>query len=111
MGGFGSSNYLMQRVKSHFPKIQVLQPSDAWAAIVKYVPPVFNFLFGLSNVVRRGAVLSKLPSQVAVVSTCATRHYGTRCESPFQEPRDAGQQAFLDRDCNRRVTIVGFSFQ
>ncbi|KAG6261198.1 hypothetical protein E4U49_004164 [Claviceps purpurea] len=88
VGGFGSSNYLMQRVKDHFPKIQVLQPSDAWAAIVK------------------GAVLSKLPSQVAVVSTCATRHYGTRCESPFQEPRDAGQKAFLDRDCNRRVTIM-----
>ncbi|KAG6024262.1 hypothetical protein E4U40_003410 [Claviceps sp. LM458 group G5] len=88
VGGFGSSNYLMQRVKDHFPKIQVLQPSDAWAAIVK------------------GAVLSKLPSQVAVVSTCATRHYGTRCESPFQESRDAGQQAFLDRDCNRRVTIM-----
>ncbi|KAG6230547.1 hypothetical protein E4U34_000365 [Claviceps purpurea] len=88
VGGFGSSNYLMQRVKDHFPKIQVLQPSDAWAAIVK------------------GAVLSKLPSQVAVVSTCATRHYGTRCESPFQEPRDAGQQAILDRECNRRVTIM-----
>ncbi|KAG5921802.1 hypothetical protein E4U61_006230 [Claviceps capensis] len=88
VGGFGSSNYLMQRVKDHFPKIQVLQPSDAWAAIVK------------------GAVLSKLPSQVAVVSTCATRHYGTRCESPFQEPRDAGQKAFLDRECNRRVTIM-----
>ncbi|KAG5965237.1 hypothetical protein E4U58_002894 [Claviceps cyperi] len=88
VGGFGSSNYLMQRVKDHFPKIQVLQPSDAWAAIVK------------------GAVLSKLPSQVAVVSTCATRHYGTRCESPFQKPRDADQQAFLDRDGNRRVTIM-----
>ncbi|KAG6321238.1 hypothetical protein E4U44_005360 [Claviceps purpurea] len=88
VGGFGSSKYLMQRVKDHFPKIQVLQPSDAWAAIVK------------------GAVLSKLPSQVAVVSTCATRHYGTRCDSPFQEPRDAGQQAFLDRECNRRVTIM-----
>ncbi|KAG5977071.1 hypothetical protein E4U56_000475 [Claviceps arundinis] len=88
VGGFGSSSYLMQRVKDHFPKIQVLQPSDAWAAIVK------------------GAVLSKLPSQVAVVSTCATRHYGTRCESPYQEPRDAGQKAFLDRECNRRVTIM-----
>ncbi|KAG5935632.1 hypothetical protein E4U59_005509 [Claviceps monticola] len=88
VGGFGSSNYLMQRVKDHFPKIQVLQPSDAWAAIVK------------------GAVLTKLPSQVAVVSTCATRHYGTRCESPFQMPRDAGQQAFVDRECNRRVTIM-----
>ncbi|CCE29463.1 related to hsp70 protein [Claviceps purpurea 20.1] len=54
VGGFGSSNYLMQRVKDHFPKIQVLQPSDAWAAIVK------------------GAVLSKLPSQVAVVKTGET---------------------------------------
>ncbi|KAG6102857.1 hypothetical protein E4U30_000045 [Claviceps sp. LM220 group G6] len=60
VGGFGSSHYLMKRVKQHFPGIQILQPQDAWAAIVK------------------GSVLSKLPSQVAVTSTCATRHYGTR---------------------------------
>ncbi|KAG6116280.1 hypothetical protein E4U14_000333 [Claviceps sp. LM454 group G7] len=51
VGGFGSSNYLMQRVKQHFHQIQVLQPDDAWAAIVK------------------GAVLSKLPTQAAVTST------------------------------------------
>ncbi|KAG6068541.1 hypothetical protein E4U32_000366 [Claviceps aff. humidiphila group G2b] len=29
VGGFGSSNYLMQRVKQYFPQIQVLQPEDA----------------------------------------------------------------------------------
>ncbi|KAG6050144.1 hypothetical protein E4U16_004592 [Claviceps sp. LM84 group G4] len=35
VGGFGSSYYLMKRVKQHFPGIQILQPQDAWAAIVK----------------------------------------------------------------------------
>ncbi|KAG5996742.1 hypothetical protein E4U52_005958 [Claviceps spartinae] len=79
VGGFGSSHYLMQRVKQHFPQIQILQPQDAWAAIVK------------------GSVLSKLPSQVAVTSTCATRHYGTRCRSIYKASRDAGEKTRLDR--------------
>ncbi|KAH0600937.1 hypothetical protein MHUMG1_01938 [Metarhizium humberi] len=35
VGGFGGSLYLRDRVEAHFSTIQVLQPEDAWAAIVK----------------------------------------------------------------------------
>ncbi|KAG6050527.1 hypothetical protein E4U33_000702 [Claviceps sp. LM78 group G4] len=90
VGGFGSSNYLMERVKQHFPQIQVLRPEDAWAAIVK------------------GAVLSKLPGHAAVTSTCATRHYGTKFGTPYDVFRDAGEETFLDRAGERRVTMIGW---
>ncbi|KAG6218859.1 hypothetical protein E4U50_008121 [Claviceps purpurea] len=88
VGGFGSSHYLMQRVKQHFHQIQILQPDDAWAAIVK------------------GAVLSKLPTQAAVTSTCATRHYGTRCSEIYKASRDAGERTYLDREGRTRVTTM-----
>ncbi|KAG6114576.1 hypothetical protein E4U13_003294 [Claviceps humidiphila] len=90
VGGFGSSHYLMKRVKQHFPGIQILQPQDAWAAIVK------------------GSVLSKLPSQVAVTSTCATRHYGTRGNVVYRESTHAGERACLDRSGDLTVTVVSF---
>ncbi|KAG6309486.1 hypothetical protein E4U22_003902 [Claviceps purpurea] len=90
VGGFGSSNYLMQRVKQHFPQIQVLQPEDAWAAIVK------------------GAVLSKLPGQTAVTSTCATRHYGTMYWTPYDVSRDAGEKTYLNRAGKMVVDKMGW---
>ncbi|KAG5948550.1 hypothetical protein E4U60_001463 [Claviceps pazoutovae] len=87
VGGFGSSHYLMKRVKQDFPGIQILQPQDAWAAIVK------------------GSVLSKLPSQVAVTSTCATRHYGTRGNVVYMASTHAGERAYLDRSGDLTVTV------
>jgi hypothetical protein len=36
VGGFGSSQYLKSCVEKAQPNIQVLQPSDAWSAIVRY---------------------------------------------------------------------------
>ncbi|KAG6088705.1 hypothetical protein E4U15_005350 [Claviceps sp. LM218 group G6] len=90
VGGFGSSNYLMQRVKQHFPQIQVLQPEDAWAAIVK------------------GAVLSKLPGQAAVTSTCATRHYGTKYGTHYDMSRDAGETTYLNRAGETMVDQMGW---
>ncbi|KAG6014764.1 hypothetical protein E4U54_004867 [Claviceps lovelessii] len=50
VGGFGSSRYLMQRVTQHFPDIQVLQPSDAWAAIVNHELKV-DFIVTLKSAV------------------------------------------------------------
>ncbi|KAG5928619.1 hypothetical protein E4U42_000334 [Claviceps africana] len=88
VGGFGSNRYLMQRVRGHFPTIQVLQPSDAWAAIVK------------------GSVLSKLPEQASVTSTCATRHYGSRCSTIYAEWRDKGEHTYVDRDGTTRVSTM-----
>ncbi|KAK4446880.1 actin-like ATPase domain-containing protein [Podospora aff. communis PSN243] len=73
VGGFGSSRYLESRVKEKFPlPIEVMQPSDAWAAIVK------------------GAALSKLPGQATVVSTSATKHYGVEAWSVFDYTIDVG---------------------
>lgn len=43
VGGFGSNNYLKQRIEEFHPDIQILQPPDAWSATVK------------------GAIMSKLP--------------------------------------------------
>ena len=36
VGGFGGSQYLKSCVEKSQPGIQILQPSDAWSAIVKY---------------------------------------------------------------------------
>ena len=36
VGGFGSSEYLKQCLQSNHPNIQVIQPHDAWSAIVKW---------------------------------------------------------------------------
>ncbi|KAG5935630.1 hypothetical protein E4U59_005507 [Claviceps monticola] len=88
VGGFGSSHYLMKRVKQHFPGIHILQPQDAWAAIVK------------------GSALSKLPSQVAVISTCATRHYGTRGNVVYMASTHAGERVYLDRSGDLTVTVM-----
>lgn len=37
MGGFGSSQFLKSKIKTRFPGPEVIQPTDAWAAVVKYV--------------------------------------------------------------------------
>lgn len=37
VGGFGSSQYLKQCLQKAQPKIQIIQPPDAWSAIVRYV--------------------------------------------------------------------------
>ncbi|KAG6261192.1 hypothetical protein E4U49_004158 [Claviceps purpurea] len=83
----------MQRVKQHFPQIQVLQPEDAWAAIVK------------------GAVLSELPGQAAVTSTCATRHYGAKYGTPYDVSRDAGERIYLSRMGEMMVDQMGWFIQ
>ena len=35
VGGFGSSEYLKHSLQTVHPDIQVIQPHDAWSAIVK----------------------------------------------------------------------------
>ncbi|KAG6053635.1 hypothetical protein E4U17_004484 [Claviceps sp. LM77 group G4] len=90
VGGFGSSNYLMDRVKQHFSQIQVLRPEDAWAAIVK------------------GAVLSKLPGQAAVTSTCATRHYGAKYGTRYNAFRDVGEKTYISRIGETMVDQMGW---
>ncbi|CAO1601112.1 hypothetical protein XANCAGTX0491_004776 [Xanthoria calcicola] len=73
VGGFGSSEYLKQCLQTAHPNIQVIQPTDAWSAIVK------------------GAVLSQLPEEAAITSTVSTKHYGVSANALYDEKEDAGQ--------------------
>lgn len=92
MGGFGSSQYLKSCIEKQYPHIQVLQPNDAWAAIVKLVNPKrFKAQEAMSNhSISRGAALSKLPRQAVVTSTCATKHYGVTAWSTHDPLVDVG---------------------
>ncbi|KAL8693889.1 MAG: hypothetical protein Q9218_001354 [Villophora microphyllina] len=73
VGGFGSSEYLKQCLQTTHPNIQVIQPNDAWSAIVK------------------GAVLSQLPQEAAITSTVATKHFGVSANAPYDEREDRGE--------------------
>ncbi|QPG97248.1 hypothetical protein C2857_006028 [Epichloe festucae Fl1] len=88
VGGFGGSLYLRERVQKHFPDIEVIQPQDAWAAVVK------------------GAVLSQLPRQTIVTSTVATRHYGIELGHVYDRARDLGQPTTLDREGTVRCNVM-----
>ncbi|KAF5688118.1 Hsp70 chaperone protein [Fusarium denticulatum] len=77
VGGFGASQYLKARIEKANPDIQVIQPDDAWAAIVK------------------GAALSRL-SYTNVVSTKALRHYGVIVRSTYEPTTDKGRPTFVD---------------
>ncbi|KAK2691598.1 hypothetical protein QWA68_007810 [Fusarium oxysporum] len=84
VGGFGSNQYLIERVRKEQPNIDILQPPDAWAAIAK------------------GAALSRLPGEAIVTSTSATRHYGVRSWNVHDPVLDAGQPTELWRDGTTR---------
>ncbi|KAG6355052.1 hypothetical protein INS49_004133 [Diaporthe citri] len=75
VGGFGSSRYLKERLERVYKPqgIQVLQPPDAWQAIVN------------------GAVLSRLSNQATVVSTKAVRHYGVSSWNLYDPQSDHGR--------------------
>ncbi|EXK29750.1 hypothetical protein FOXG_11731 [Fusarium oxysporum f. sp. lycopersici 4287] len=80
VGGFGSNQYLIERVRKEQPNIEILQPPDAWAAIAK------------------GAALSRLSGEAIVTSTSAARHYGVKAWFPHDPVLDAGQPTELWRD-------------
>ncbi|KAI5460779.1 hypothetical protein BGZ63DRAFT_414898 [Mariannaea sp. PMI_226] len=84
VGGFGGNQYLIERVRSEHPDIEILQPPDAWAAIAK------------------GAVLSRMPREAIVTTTSATRHYGVSSWNAHDPIRDAGQPTKIWRDGTTR---------
>ncbi|RDL33958.1 uncharacterized protein BP5553_08326 [Venustampulla echinocandica] len=83
VGGFGSSQYLKGRLETIHPDIQIIQPHDAWSAIVK------------------GAVLSRLPQQASVVSTQAPRHYGVSAMEIYDDAIDKNQPMVFDASDGR----------
>lgn len=88
VGGFGSSQYLKGCIQKEYPNIQVMQPNDAWAAIVK------------------GAALSRLPREAKVVSIKSTRHYGVEVLEVWNDARDAGMPSRSVRDGVKRCAIM-----
>ncbi|KAH6842399.1 hypothetical protein B0I37DRAFT_399101 [Chaetomium sp. MPI-CAGE-AT-0009] len=85
VGGFGSSQYLKACVEREHPGIQVLQPTDAWAAIVK------------------GAALSKLPRQATVLATSATHHYGVTAWKRYDPELDSDVPSLIFRDGSKKA--------
>jgi hypothetical protein len=90
VGGFGSSEYLKTRLEAVHPNIQIIQPHDAWSAIVN------------------GAVLSRLAQEAMISSTQATRHYGVSVMQIYDEGIDKGQVKTYDAsEGQNRVNRVG----
>ena len=78
VGGFGSSAYLHESIQAAHPDVQVIQPNDAWSAIV------------------RGAVMSQLPQEAKVTINFAPKHYGVSARNIIDETRDAGKERYWD---------------
>ncbi|KAF8244311.1 hypothetical protein K440DRAFT_559147 [Wilcoxina mikolae CBS 423.85] len=81
VGGFGANMHLMEYLTKSLRTIEVLQPNDAWAAVV------------------RGAAMSRLPQTIRVISNIAAKSYGTETNRFFREGidgRDVGEHKFLD---------------
>ncbi|KAJ5726922.1 hypothetical protein N7493_005949 [Penicillium malachiteum] len=64
VGGFGSSEYLYKRLKTRFDGMEIMQPLDAWSAVV------------------RGAVLRGLEGN-QVDNRISRAHYGVTHQSPY----------------------------
>lgn len=77
VGGFGSSSYLYESICNAHLDVQVIQPNDAWSAIV------------------RGAVMSHLPTTASITSNVAPKHYGVSANSVYEE-EDSGEQKHWD---------------
>lgn len=71
VGGFGQNNYLKEHIRSAVGTIEVLQPPNAWAAIV------------------RGAVMMGLArsntalAAISIISRAARKHYGIKLGAMF----------------------------
>ncbi|KAJ4422617.1 hypothetical protein N0V82_002736 [Gnomoniopsis sp. IMI 355080] len=88
VGGFGSSRYLKKCLEENYGGlgVQVIQPHDAWGAIVK------------------GAALSRVSNKATVVSTQAVRHYGVCSNREFDPVLDRGRPTFItDHDGKTKV--------
>lgn len=81
VGGFGANKYLKSRLQACMGGIAVLQPEDAWAAVVK------------------GAVLSKMPLLIDVEARKAQKNYGVMANVPYihnEHPKEALEHAVYD---------------
>ncbi|KKA20665.1 hypothetical protein T310_5307 [Rasamsonia emersonii CBS 393.64] len=75
--GFGASEYLFRRLKNAYPTIDVMQPPNAWSAVV------------------RGAVIRGLDGN-QVESRRARRHYGVSCYKRYEAEHHNKNEARWD---------------
>ena len=66
VGGFGQSNYLKKRIEAAVDGVEVLQPPNAWTAVVRGA-----VMMGLANSNAAWAT-------VGVISRAARKHYGVK---------------------------------
>lgn len=82
VGGFGRSEFLATCLRKRFterePAIEVLQPVNAWTAVV------------------RGAVLRGVEGQELVLSRKARRHYGIKANSKFDRFFHSEEEKYWD---------------
>ncbi|KAH2747986.1 hypothetical protein KXW10_007159 [Aspergillus fumigatus] len=78
VGGFGSSEYLFRRVQKQYPTIKVLQPPDAWSAVV-------------SGAVQRGLEGNRVECRIA------RRNYGVEFSTDWNPITHGAQNRIWDR--------------
>ncbi|KAH8428085.1 Hsp70 family protein [Aspergillus melleus] len=66
VGGFGSSHYLFRRLQEGNPTVKILQPEDAWSAVVR-------------GAVHRGLQGNQVESRIA------RQHYGMISTTPWKQ--------------------------
>jgi len=76
VGGFGSSQYLKDRITTAVGPINVLQPANGWTAVVQGAA-----MIGLS---RANVALGR----VNISARTARKHYGTELTTAFDPARD-----------------------
>ncbi|KAI6823504.1 actin-like ATPase domain-containing protein [Hortaea werneckii] len=82
VGGFGQSECLLNRLRAKYsntqPRIEVMQPVNAWTAVV------------------RGAVLRGLEGSELILNRKARRHYGVHVHNYFQPNKHAAHLRYWD---------------
>ncbi|KAJ5261133.1 Heat shock protein 70 family [Penicillium angulare] len=77
VGGLGSSEYLYKQLKGHFRYMEIMQPLNAWSAVV------------------RGAIDRGLEGN-QIASRRARSHYGTVCSMKYDPATDSEQNKEWD---------------
>ncbi|KAL4758710.1 Hsp70 family protein [Aspergillus foveolatus] len=94
VGGFGQNSYLKERLRDALKSVEVLQPPNAWTAVVRGA-----VMMGLSR--------TKALKTVDVVSRKARRHYGIELSEPFNaEKHDKSKRYWCSRDCEYRARAM-----
>ncbi|KAL4907139.1 hypothetical protein BDW74DRAFT_166661 [Aspergillus multicolor] len=86
VGGFGQNAYLKERLRDALKSVEVLQPPNAWTAVVRGA-----VMMGLSR--------TKALKTVDVVSRKARKHYGIELHTPYR--RDKGHDETKRYWCTR----------